>query len=206
MYLVKTPSIAKSIFSNTLWSVENTEKIYLTFDDGPIPEVTPFVLDVLNEFNIKATFFCVGENVIKHPEIYARLQAEGHIVGNHTYNHLNAWKVSNGEYLDNIEKMEATVTTPFFRPPYGKLTPRLAKQINKKYKIVFWDVLSGDFDPSISSAQCYRNVIEHTTNGSIIVFHDSQKAYGKLKDILRKTIIDLQGKGFQFDVLNDGLI
>jgi peptidoglycan-N-acetylglucosamine deacetylase len=185
MYLVKTPSLIQNILSHHVWHIPTEERcIYLTFDDGPVPNVTPWVLDLLKEYGFKATFFCVGENVAKYPELYQRLQTEGHTIGNHTYNHLNGWTTDRDQYLLNIEKADAVVDSNLFRPPYGKLKPSQVLSLRERKKIVMWDILSGDFDSSISSSQCLDNVISNYEQGSIIVFHDSLKAFDKLRVVL----------------------
>ena len=162
-----------------------TEKnIYLTFDDGPHPVATPFVLDELKKYTAKATFFCIGKNVIEHPAIYKRIIDEGHGVGNHTHNHLNGWKTNTNEYLNDVMIASKLFKSNLFRPPYGKLRSIQAKRIadaiaDKSAKIVMWDVLSGDFDETLSKEQCLKNVIDNTVEGSIIVFHDSEKAFAR---------------------------
>ena len=188
MYLVKTPLFAQYLFKRLIWRFVDTKKVHLTFDDGPVPEATPWVLDVLKEADIKATFFCVGENVKKYPEIYQRILDEGHAVGNHTYNHLNAWKTKSKEYLDNVELASNEIDSKLFRPPYGKLSPKLSKKIEADYDIIMWDILSGDFDSNISAEKCLTNVTSKAREGSIIVFHDSKKAIDKLKFVLPRVI------------------
>ena len=199
MYLVKTPGIIQTIFASLVWRVANSKKVYLTFDDGPIPEATPWVLDLLKSKNIKATFFCVGENVEKYPEIYQRILSEGHSVGNHTYNHLNGWKINGNQYSENVVKASKVIDSLLFRPPYGKLTPRLIKELKKKYDVVMWDVLSGDFDTSLTPEDCLNNVKENAKEGSIIVFHDSIKAIDTLKFVLPEVISFFEEKGIQMD-------
>ncbi|MFT6335520.1 MAG: peptidoglycan/xylan/chitin deacetylase (PgdA/CDA1 family) [Halioglobus sp.] len=188
MYLVKTPPFVQFLFKKLIWRFIDTEKVYLTFDDGPVPEATPWVLDVLKEADIKATFFCVGENVKKYPDIYKRILDEGHSVGNHTYNHLNAWKTNTKDYLENIELASNEIGSKLFRPPYGKLSPTLSKKIESDYDIIMWDILSGDFDSNLSAEKCLSNVTSKARGGSIIVFHDSVKAIDKLKFVLPRVI------------------
>jgi peptidoglycan/xylan/chitin deacetylase (PgdA/CDA1 family) len=210
-YTVKTPKLAKWIFPSLIWEFAVTEKkIYLTFDDGPIPEVTPWVLEQLAKYNAKATFFCIGDNVQKHPEIYNEVISQGHSIGNHTQHHVNAWKVSNACYisetiqakktLENTVRTSQKVVSNLFRPPYGKITPQLSKKIKKLgYKIIMWNVLSGDFDTDVSQEKCLTNVIKTTEAGSIIVFHDSLKAYNKLQDVLPKVLKHFSNLGYTFD-------
>ncbi len=201
MYLVKTPWVLKKIFPNYFWDMFNGEsKIYLSFDDGPHPIATPFVLDVLKEYNAKATFFCIGKNVELYRDIYQRIIDEGHSVGNHTQNHLNGWKSKDEDYLADINKANKTIDSNLYRPPYGKITGFQAKVLQKMgYKIVMWDVLSGDFDIKLSKENCADNVILQAKSGSIIVFHDSQKAWERLVFALPKVLKNFAEKGFEFD-------
>ncbi|TXI67813.1 MAG: polysaccharide deacetylase family protein [Flavobacterium sp.] len=207
---VKTNRFIKKVFSNLVWDIPNSDKkIYLTFDDGPIPEVTEWVLDILKSEEIKATFFCIGDNIQKHPEVYKRILAEGHQTGNHTFNHLNGWKTNTQNYVENFKlcKTEylklSTEHSFLFRPPYGKIKPSQSKAIRQLgYKIIMWDVLSYDFDSTISVEKCLENVISNTEQGSIIVFHDSLKAEKNLKYALPKAIQILKNKGFVFDVIS----
>lgn len=207
---VKTNKWIKKIFNNLVWDIPNSDKkIYLTFDDGPIPEVTEWVLEILKSEDIKATFFCIGDNIKKHPEVYKRILSEGHQTGNHTFNHLNGWKTKTKSYLGNFKLCETehlklnTEHSFLFRPPYGKIKPSQSKAIRQLgYKIIMWDVLSYDFDPTISVEKCLENVISNTEQGSIIVFHDSLKAEKNLKYALPKAIQILKNRGFVFDVIS----
>ena len=207
---VKTNSLIKKVFNNLVWDIPNLDKkIFLTFDDGPIPEITEWVLDILKSEEIKATFFCIGDNIKKHPEVYKRILAEGHQTGNHTFNHLNGWKTKTNHYIDNFKLCETECLklnsehSFLFRPPYGKIKPSQTKAIrNLGYKIIMWDVLSYDFDPNIIPEKCLENVISNTEQGSIIVFHDSKKAEKNLKYALPKAIQILKNKGFVFDVIS----
>ena len=207
---VKTNSLIKKVFNNLVWDIPNSDKkIFLTFDDGPIPEITEWVLDILKSEEVKATFFCIGDNIKKHPEVYKRILAEGHQTGNHTFNHLNGWKTETNHYIDNFKLCETeclklnTEHSFLFRPPYGKIKPSQTKAIrNLGYKIIMWDVLSYDFDPNIIPEKCLENVISNTEQGSIIVFHDSKKAEKNLKYALPKAIQILKNKGFVFDVIS----
>ncbi|MDT0555269.1 polysaccharide deacetylase family protein [Patiriisocius hiemis] len=195
-YFVKTPKFFKWIYPKRIWAFSNTEKPHLTFDDGPIPEVTPWVLDELKKHNVKATFFCIGENIAKHPEIFKRIIVEGHQIGNHTYNHLNGWKTDTDKYLENVVKCETEIQkhtsknyTKLFRPPYGKLSFKQAKLILLEgYKILMWSTLSGDFDTSISKEKCLENTLSGLKNGRIIIFHDSLKAEKNLRYVLPKVL------------------
>ena len=200
MYLTRTPNFIQNLFPNFTWRVPTEQKVaYLTFDDGPIPEITPWVLDQLNAYQAKATFFCVGENVTKHPDIFEMVVQRGHQVGNHTYNHLSGWSTDNMDYYHNVRKCAQLVKSSLSRPPYGRLKPHQVQFLQRHYQIVMWDVLSGDFDPGTTLEQCYDNVMSKVRNGSIIVFHDSIKAEEKLKYTLPLVLEELSTRGFTFE-------
>lgn len=205
MYLVKSPLLLKWYYPSLTWNKSRTEKvIYLTFDDGPIPDVTDFVLKTLRDQQVKATFFCIGDNIRKHPSIFQRLLDEGHQVGNHTYNHLKGWKTDDATYLENFEQCQTLTGTNLFRPPYGRIRKSQIKDIRSRYpemKIIMWDVLSGDFDLNLSPQSCYHNVDKYVENGSIIVFHDSLKAFERMQYALPRVIANLKAKGYQFATL-----
>jgi peptidoglycan-N-acetylglucosamine deacetylase len=206
-YWIKTHSIIKKIFSKYVWNIQNNEnKVYLTFDDGPTPEITHWVLEQLEKYNAKATFFCIGKNIEKHPEILQEVIKSGHSVGNHTFNHLNGWKTADNEYVtntqlaQNIQSATCNLKSNLFRPPYGKIKPSQSKKLQKLgYKIIMWDVLSADFDTTISKEKCLENVLKNVKSGSVIVFHDSAKAYTNLEYALPKVLETLNNKGFIFD-------
>jgi peptidoglycan/xylan/chitin deacetylase (PgdA/CDA1 family) len=210
-YIPKTPSCMMRFFSKYTWCFSrDVKEIYLTFDDGPIPEVTQFVLDELKKYNAKATFFCIGKNILNHPDVFKKIKNSKHTIGNHTYNHLNGWATKNKDYFDNFLQCEPIIsktldesTKPkLFRPPYGKIKKSQAKSILKKgYRIIMWDVLSADFDVATSKEECLRNVLNNTKNGSIIVFHDSVKASEKLKFVLPKVLKEFSEKGFVFKAI-----
>lgn len=206
MYLVRPPYLLKALYPKALWRMNGQENVlYLTFDDGPVPGITSQVLDILQEKNIRATFFCVGENVRKHPELFRRIVAEQHAVGNHTFNHLNGWHAHTGNYIGNIEKCREEVASFLFRPPYGKLKKSQYRQLQEKYTIIMWDVLSGDYDKETSPEKCFTNVTRHVRNGSIIVFHDSYKAQEKVKYALPLFIDWALQRGFRFATIDQGL-
>ena len=217
MYLVKTPFLLKKIYPSSLvWNKPRDRKvIFLTFDDGPIPIVTPWVLKTLKNFNAKATFFCIGENIANHLEIFDHIKAHGHAIGNHTYNHLKGWITDDEIYVENFKKCQSLTQTNLFRPPYGRIKfsqiKLLRNQVTSiKYQdvlqrnqisIIMWDVLSGDFDTNLSPEKCLENVIKHTQNGSIIVFHDSLKAWERLKFALPKALEYWMKQGYIFETL-----
>jgi peptidoglycan-N-acetylglucosamine deacetylase len=206
----KTYKIIQLLFPKYTWKLINGEKkIYLTFDDGPIPEVTEWVLDILKQENIKATFFCIGDNIKKHPEIFKRIISENHTIGNHTFNHLNGWKKTSTEYIENIQLCEEEILKhtnlkpKLFRPPYGKIKKAQTSLLQKiGYKTIMWDVLSYDFDINLNPEECLSKILKNTENGSIIVFHDSIKATKNLKIVLPKAIQLLKKEGFIFDKIN----
>jgi peptidoglycan-N-acetylglucosamine deacetylase len=202
MYLIKTPRILKNLFPNYTWNIKTEDKVlYLTFDDGPIPEITPWVLDTLARYNAKATFFCVGDNVKKHPTIFNEVVSQGHSVGNHTFNHLDGWASDNIPYYHNIRNCAHLVKSNLFRPPYGRLTPVQTQFLARHYKIVMWDVLSGDFDQNLSPQAVLDNVLDSAKRGSIIVFHDSQKAAERMQYALPRVLEHFSARGYRFDTL-----
>ena len=198
-YLVKTPKFVHRLFPKRVWSFPNSKNsVYLTFDDGPIPIVTPWVIEVLKQYKAKATFFCIGDNVTKHANVFQQIIKEGHSIGNHTYHHLNGWSTKTKDYINNCEKCEnrlnrfqdcKSTSNPLFRPPFGKLTLKQSKTLQEKgFHIIMWDVLSADFDPKISNKKCLENVLKNIQPGSIVVFHDSLKSYDKLRYVLPKVL------------------
>ena len=213
-YMVKTPFWFKWIYPGYIWKMDTAEKIiYLSFDDGPHEQATPFVLETLAKYNAKATFFCIGKNVAEHPDIYNRIIAGGHTVGNHTMNHLNGWNTDDATYIDNVKQATVYIDSTLFRPPYGRIKKFQAKVLmqllNKEagtvpFKILMWTVLSGDFDTDISGEKCFKNVINNTAKGSIVVFHDSAKAFERLQYALPATLAFFAEKGFRFEAINNG--
>ena len=200
--LVRPPQLLRSFYKGSYWRMEKTEPIiYLTFDDGPIPELTPWVLDILAKYQVKATFFCVGDNILKNPEIFERIKNEGHQVGNHTFNHVKGWQLKQSVYLDNIEKCQQLTKTNLFRPPYGRIKKSQFKSLSRDYKVVFWDVLSYDYDKMITPKKCLDNSIKYTRNGSIIVFHDNLKAQNNLKFALPHYIEHFLKLNYKFATL-----
>lgn len=202
MYFVTSPFFLRWLYPNVTWNKSRSKKdIYLTFDDGPIPEITPWILDTLAQQNIKATFFCVGENIEKNPEIFNRLINEGHQVGNHTYNHLKGWNCDDQEYIKNVHKCQELTKTNLFRPPYARAKKSQLKSLKNEFEIVYWDVLSGDFDINLNPEKCLSNIIKNTRNGSIIVMHDNIKAIPRVQYVLPKMIDHLIKLGYTFQTL-----
>ena len=204
MYFIKSPQFGRNLFPNFTWQIPTDEKrLFLTFDDGPVADVTPWVLRTLADYDAKATFFCVGDNIRKYPQIFAQIREEGHSGGNHTFNHLNGWATENIPYFHNVRHCATLVNSELFRPPYGRLKPKQAQFLQRHYRVVMWDVLSGDFDPAISPQQCFKNVANHAEPGSIVVFHDSLKARERLEYALPKVLEHFSALGYRFEALNE---
>jgi len=204
-FLIRIPGLLRRLYHRRIWNISSEPKaMFLTFDDGPHPVVTSFVLDELKKFNAKATFFCIGKNVVEHPEVFKRIILEGHKVGNHTMNHLNGWKANDEIYLGDILQAKQIIDSNLFRPPYGRLTSFQERQLYKplyQLTVVMWSVLSGDFDPNTSPEQCSQNVILNAKGGDIIVFHDSEKASEKIKYTLPIFLKLMSEKGFEFKAI-----
>ncbi|MGQ7946307.1 polysaccharide deacetylase family protein [Flavobacterium sp. WC2509] len=209
LYWIKTNTFIKKIFSNYVWEIPNTEnKIYLTFDDGPTPDVTEWVLEKLQKQQVKATFFCIGKNIDSNPDLFKKVINDGHAIGNHTFNHLNGWKTNTADYLENAALCQSAiyehqpVNPKLFRPPYGKIKTSQSKRLRELgFKIIMWDVLSADFDQTITPEKCLENVIENVVSGSVIIFHDSVKGYKNLEYVLPRSLQILKDKGFTFDTI-----
>ncbi len=224
--MVKTPALLAHALPRRTWRIRNaSNRVYLTFDDGPIPKVTPWVLDTLKEAEAKATFFCIGDNIRKHPDIFRRIISEGHAIGNHTFHHLNGRKTTSAQYLEDVARCEREIqnsnltpqtsnltpqTSPLiphpsylFRPPYGRLTSKQARTlIDQGYELIMWDVLSYDFDAKLSKEQCLQNVLKHVRPGSIVVLHDSLKAEEKLRYCLPRILDFISEKGWKCDKID----
>ncbi|MFT4023842.1 MAG: polysaccharide deacetylase family protein [Flavihumibacter sp.] len=195
--------LLRAMYPRRLWQMDGKEKkIYLTFDDGPHPEITPWVLALLRQYHAKASFFCIGKNVLAYPQVYAQLLAESHVTGNHTMHHVNGWKTANNDYLTNVAECSKWVNSRLFRPPYGKLTHAQSRLLQKQgYRVVMWSVLSGDFDHTISGADCWENVQNNTRGGSVVVFHDSEKAFDRLSYTLPRLLEKFTKEGYRFEAL-----
>jgi peptidoglycan-N-acetylglucosamine deacetylase len=199
MNLVKTPRILKTVFPRITWDFQDTEpSLYLTFDDGPTPSITAEVLSILARFNAKATFFCIGRNVERNPDVYQQLLTNGHATGNHTYSHLKGWYTPNHEYYDDISLAAQFIQSGLYRPAYGMITPLQLRQLALQYRIVMWNIMSYDFDYGTSPEKCLKNVIRYTSNGSIVVFHDSVKASKKVLYALPRVLEYYANRGFTF--------
>lgn len=209
-YLVKSPRWLRFLYKRCTWKIGVQEKvIFLTFDDGPHPLITPFVLDELKRYHAKATFFCIGKNVAAYPEVYQRIIEEGHAVANHSYTHPDGWKTADSVYLDDIALAKKHIDSSLFRPPYGKITPFQLKQLELprfELKTIMWTVLSGDFDTGISKEQCLNNVLLKTKKGAIIVFHDSEKAYERMGYALPRVLKSFAAQGFAFEKITVAMV
>ena len=200
--MVKVRWWMKWLYPGVVWNFSRREKVlYLTFDDGPIPDVTPKVLDILARYNAPATFFSIGDNVRKHPDIFRQIQTAGHRIGNHSFHHYNSWKVSATDYIHDVEFATSVIDSDLFRPPYGKLTPRTLWYLRKKFRVVMWDVISCDFDTKVSAEQVYQNVIENVGPGSVVVFHDSLKAAPSMLVALPKVLDYFKKEGYVFRII-----
>lgn len=203
-WFVRPPHLVRLAFRGTLWRVpEKEKKVYLTFDDGPIPEVTPWVVERLQEEGMVATFFCVGDNIRKHPEVFQLLKASGMAIGNHTFGHKRAWQTNKKDYLSDLDRFDSLHSTGLFRPPHGQLTRGLLKVLRKRYqKIVMWDILTHDYDARFSAQMVVDNALNYTRPGSIIVFHDSLKAWPRLKEALPRVLKQLKAQGYTTGLLD----
>lgn len=202
-FFFNNPKLLQWAFPSRIWRVPTQEKvIYLTFDDGPHPEITPWVLNELEKYNAKATFFLIGDNVRKYPEVKTLIQEKEHTVGNHTYNHWRSTKYSDNDFIANVQQASGLIESKLFRPPYGILFPRKAKKlIQLGYKIVMWDIITGDFDRNLSADVCSAKTLKYAKPGSVIVFHDSEKAAPNLKKALPLVLKKLRESGFRFEAL-----
>ena len=200
MRRIQVPKFIQAIFPSLICNNKNSgNNIWLTFDDGPCPQATPYILKILKEEKIKATFFLVGEQIDKYPKLFREIVSSGHVVANHSYSHKSGWISKKSEYIKDIEKCQQRMpTNKLFRPPYGKISPLQIKHLKYKYKIILWDVLSWDFSPKISSEKIQSNILENTKSGSIIVLHNNQYSIKKTKGILKETIQELKKKKFLF--------
>jgi len=202
-FFVRTPGWLKKLYPGCLWDMKSKEKtLYLSFDDGPHPTITPFVLDTLKKHNARATFFCIGENVVKYPDIYQRVLTEGHVTGNHTQHHINGWKTDDGNYLADIREAGSHIQSPLFRPPYGRISRSQIRKLHQEdasVKIVMWNILAGDWITEMSPERCYNRIRNRISEGDIIVFHDSDKAWDRMSHALPLLLEEFGKKGFRFE-------
>lgn len=196
----QTPAFVHRLFPELLWNVPVTQDvIYLTFDDGPHPDITPKVLNILSQFDAKACFFCVGNNVHKYPGIFHQVLDAGHLVGNHSYHHINGWRTPDEFYFEDVEKCNKLVQSHYFRPPYGKILPSQMRYLKKYYRLVMWSAITYDFDAEISKEDCLDISIGKTSRGSIVVFHDSLKAEENMLYALPRFLEYYSKKGYRFE-------
>ena len=204
MFIHKTNFLLRAAYPRFRWRVKTAERvIYLTFDDGPIPEVTDFVLETLQQHGAKATFFCIGDNVRKHPSIFQKVAAGGHAIGNHTFNHLNGWKTDDAVYLDNFRQCQQQLDRPtgLFRPPYGRIKRSQATTVLQSHEIIMWDVLTGDFSLDLDKEVILRKTLRLTEPGSIVLLHDSVKAWPRMSYVLPRVLTYFAEQGYRFDAL-----
>lgn len=199
MFIEQPPWFYRVLFPGVTWRIPAAKKcVYLTFDDGPVPEITPWVLDILDEYGVKATFFCVGENVYKHPDVFNMIRERGHGVGNHTYNHIQGIRFWTKNYVANTEKAAGFIDSRLFRPPHGHMRRPQILELRKRYRIIMWDVVTRDYSPHMTPGDVFNTVRKYVRNGSIIVFHDSLKAEHNMKEALPKSIEWLLEQGYEF--------
>lgn len=205
MYLVRTPALVKPLYRDLLWHLPRQGKaVYLTFDDGPEPQVTPWVLDQLKAHGMHGTFFCVGRNAAAHTALMGRIGAEGHALGNHTWDHVRGWGCTDRQFLRSVLRCDQVLRAPLFRPPYGRITHSQVASLRARFTLVMWDVLSADFDQHLSGEQCAANVLDHIQPGSIVVFHDSLKAEERLRVALPLVLAELRQRGLHSAALEPG--
>jgi peptidoglycan/xylan/chitin deacetylase (PgdA/CDA1 family) len=196
------PAVFRPLFGDVLWRVKTAEKkIYLTFDDGPVPEVTPAVLEILKRYSWKATFFCVGENVFRYPALYQQIITEGHQTGNHTFNHIRGWDHDLKTYVDNVEKASEFIHSKLFRPPHGRISFRQLRVLRRKYRIVMWDVITADYDARKTPEEVMNTVKSNIRPGSVVVFHDSLKARDRVLSVLPQAIEFWESEGYSWGLL-----
>ncbi|MEG0602499.1 MAG: polysaccharide deacetylase family protein [Mucinivorans sp.] len=193
----RPPKFIKRLFPSLRWNMEDQKSIYITFDDGPQPQITPWVLDMLSKYNAKATFFCIGKNAEQHPQIMARIRAEGHAVGNHTYSHCKDLGIKSGPYLQDVDMANEYLQTNLFRPPYGRISREQARQLSARYHIIMWDILSRDYSSWVSHHRCVRGVVPHLRGGSIVAFHDSLKASRNMRYTLPRLLSAAAEQGLE---------
>ena len=204
MFIEQPPQIIRCLYPSAIWRMDKDKKaVYLTFDDGPIPRVTPWVLDVLDKYGIKATFFMVGDNIRKHPDEFRMVVERGHRIGNHTFNHIRGLNYDINSYLENTDKAcRMMMNTDLFRPPHGYMSPKQYAELKKRYKIIMWDLVTRDYNRKFTGEQILQKVKKYVRNGSIITFHDSLKSEENIRYALPKAIEWLMEQGYEFKVFD----
>jgi peptidoglycan/xylan/chitin deacetylase (PgdA/CDA1 family) len=204
MLIERAPKLYRSLYRGSHWRFTIDKKVvYLTFDDGPVPEITPWVLDLLDKYNIKATFFCVGENARNHPDIFQNIKDRGHRTGNHTFHHIQGLKTDTQTYLEDVKEAGKWIQSKLFRPPYGHMRLSQFQALKKLYKVIMWDVVTRDYSCLMTADQVFEVVKKYTRNGSIIVFHDSLKAGNRMKESLPRSIEWLLEQGYRFELIEE---
>ena len=204
MLIERAPELYRNLYRGSHWRFNTDKKVvYLTFDDGPVPELTTWVLDLLDKYNIKATFFCVGDNVQKNPELYREIQERGHKVGNHTFHHIKGLETDTLSYLKDVQEASQLIKSTLFRPPYGHMRYPQFRALKKQYKVIMWDVVTRDYSHLMTAEQVFEVVKKYTRNGSIVVFHDSVKAGNRMKESLPKSIEWLLEQGYRFQLIEE---
>ena len=193
----KPPKLIRRLMPALIWDMPVTDEVYLTFDDGPTPEVTEWILDTLSKYGAKATFFCLGKNAEMHPELFQKIVDQGHKIGNHTYSHQKGWGMSLERYLEDVEFGNNFLKSDLFRPPYGRITPAQARRLSEHYSLIMWDIISREYSQWVSPRSCLHNVTRYVQGGSIVVFHDSRKAFRNLRYALPRTLQFLQDRGLK---------
>ena len=194
---IKPPKLIRRLLPDLIWDMEDREYVYLTFDDGPTPGVTEWILGELAKYNAKATFFCLGKNAEMYPDLFQMIVDAGHKIGNHSYSHQKGWETSLERYVEDVDFANQILHTDLFRPPYGRISPAQARMLGKRYSIIMWAINSRDYSPHVSPQNCLRNVTKYVEGGSIVVFHDSVKAFRNVHYALPRTLKFLQEKGLQ---------
>ena len=193
----RPPKFLRKLMPDLIWDIPDREHVFLTFDDGPTPGVTEWILKELARFGVKATFFCLGKNVEMYPDLYHRILDGGHKVGNHTYSHQKGWKMKSDHYVEDVDLANQVLHTDLFRPPYGRITPKQARALAKRYNIVMWDIISRDYNRNLRPRTCLNNVVKHVQPGDIVVFHDSEKSFRNLHFALPRTLKFLEEHGMR---------
>ena len=201
MYLVKTPIFIQKIYESCTWRIDSKDSIYLTFDDGPHPEATPLVLELLKTYDAKATFFCIGENARAHPKLVQQILVSGHTIGNHSYSHPSGWTTKTKNYIADVDKCKEVIDSKLFRPPYGRLKPSQLNELVAKYKVIMWDIMCGDFEDQLAKEICLSNITDNAKAGSIILLHDTASSIKKLKYVLPKVLEFYNTKGLIFKAI-----